>query len=63
MARRREEEEKKEKERGAELAQVRVTLTCFEFCSNLWREFSSPISDTPNFLLTKKVFCILDWQN
>ena len=48
--RRREEkkrEEEKEQEGRAELGQVRVTLTCFEFCSNLWREFSKPISGTP----------------
>ena len=48
MVSRREEEkkEKEEKEGGAELAQVRVTLTLSEFCSNLWREFSNPISRT-----------------
>ena len=49
--RRREEKKKeegeKEQEGRAELGQVRVTLTCFEFCSNLWREFSKPISGTP----------------
>ena len=48
MVSRREEEkkEKEEKEGSAELAQVRVTLTLSEFCSNLWREFSNPISGT-----------------
>lgn len=42
--RRREEKKKrkgeKEQEGRAELGQLRVTLTCSEFCANLWREFS-----------------------
>ena len=47
--RRREEKKKrkgeKEQEEGrAELGQLRVTLTCSEFCANLWREFAKPIS-------------------
>ena len=49
--RRREEKKKrkgeKEQEGRAELGQLRVTLTCSEFCANLWREFSKPMSGIP----------------
>ena len=60
--RRREEKKKrkeeKEQEGRAELGQLRVTLTCSEFCANLWREFSNPKSQFD--VLTKIRFCISD---